>query len=62
MTKQNQCLMLCVCVCLGSMYFCLDPNPRGDISLVGGQPILPPLCVAVLQALGSARKPRQALP
>lgn len=72
MTKQIQCLRhsmcmcVCMCMCLGSMYFCLDPNPKGDISLVGGSPsplcVRVFMCVFVLRALGSARKPRQALP
>lgn len=66
MTKQILHLRLCVCVCarpFGSMYFCLDSNPKGDISLIGGNPspLSARVCVSVfvLQALGSARKPRQ---
>lgn len=39
MTKQILHLRLCVCARLfGSMYFCLDSNPKGDISLIGGNP------------------------
>ncbi len=34
------------------MYFCLDPNPKGDISLVGGNPS--PLCVCVYMCVDAA--------
>lgn len=39
MTKQILHLRLRVCARpFGSMYFCLDSNPKGDISLIGGNP------------------------
>ena len=69
MTKQIQhlkhCVCVRVCVCRGSTFFCLDPNPKGDISLVEAQPRHSPhsLCVCLCcRHPGSARKSRQAVP